>query len=84
MIDTVTQNGMVKKQPGVCVSFMSGSDIKGVILNVFRVYSNVKNRMGGFGKAKKCDDYGKQFPSMVDARRYALSKGYLKPYYSLK
>lgn len=84
MIDTVTQNGMVKRQPGVCVSFMSGSGIVGVVLNVFRTYSNVKNAIGGWGVTKSCDDDKKQFPSMEDARRYALSKGYLQPYYSSK
>lgn len=65
----------------MCVAFLSGSNIDGVILRVHRSYPNLKNKLGGYGKSLHCDNYGRQFPTYEAAKQFALERGYLQPYF---
>jgi len=80
-METVTQSSMVKSQPGIGVSFMSGSDIDGVILHVYRYYQTLKNEFGGLGVFKHADCNGKRFNTLKEANEFALKRGYLMPYF---
>jgi hypothetical protein len=73
---------VIKNQPGIGVSFMSGDGIDGVILKVYRYYTNLKNDLGGFGRFKNADCYGKVFPTIEKATEFCLTRGYLMRYYS--
>lgn len=85
----VTQNGIVKNQPGVCVSFTcpafdwkTMTPIPGKVqLNVTRYYDHLPNKLGGRGVSKKCDHNGKLFNTVEEAKKFALEHGYLTQYF---
>jgi hypothetical protein len=65
MINTVTKDNY-------CVSYVTGSNIKGVLLQVFTVNKDKTHT--------RMDDYNKPFPDKESAQEYALSKGYIQIY----
>jgi hypothetical protein len=78
---TCTQPSIVKSQPGIGVSYHSGSDIDGVILHVYRYYDTLRNSLGGFGRFKNADCHGKRFNSNDEATAFCLKRGYLMPFH---
>lgn len=78
---TCTQLSMVKSQPGIGVSYHSGSGIDGVILHVYRCYDNLTNSLGGRGRFKNADCHGKRFNTIDEATDFCLKRGYLMPFY---
>jgi hypothetical protein len=78
---TCTQPSMVKSQPGLGVSYHSGTGIDGVILHVYRCYDNVRNSFGGFGRFKNADCHGMRFNTIDEASAFCLKRGYLMPFH---
>lgn len=83
MITYVTQNGMTKSQPGVCVSYTLphyGDHM--VTLHVTRHYQHLRNEFGGWGVTKYLDGDGLKFATYEEAKAYAISRGYLQKYFT--
>lgn len=80
----VTQDGMTQSQPGICVAYISSSNETGCELMVFRNRDKIRNRFGGLGVAQNCDCNGMWFQSIDHAKKFAISRGYLKPFYRNK
>lgn len=78
---TCTQSPVVHSQPGIGVSYHSGSDIDGVILHVYRYYAKLRNSFGGLGRFKNADCNGMRFNSTDEATSFCLKRGYLMPYF---
>ena len=78
---TCTAKSVVKSQPGICVSYMTGSGIEGVQLNVFRSYP-VKDQKTGFNcKFLYADNHKRMFKTRQECDKFCLERGYTQPYY---
>lgn len=80
-MNTCTQEGVTVSQPGMSVSFTTGTGMTGVILNVSRHYRNLPNEFGGKGRFKLCDANGKVFKTQDEAKQYALEHGYIREWF---
>ncbi len=88
-INTCTMESTTRRQPGVCVSQISGHDFKsgkmidGVMLSVFRAYERPKDGKTGFinVKYKHCDGNGRVFKSRQECDRFCLERGYTREWY---
>lgn len=84
-ITLVTQNGMTKSQPGVCVSYtLPHYGDHRVTLHVTRHYQHLPNEFGGYGVIKHLDHNGMKFDTYDEAKKFALEHGYLQEYFTAK
>ena len=82
-ITLVTQSGMTKSQPGVCVSYtLPHYGDRMVTLHVTRSYDRLPNEFGGHGVTKHLDGDGLRFSAYEEASAYAADRGYLQAYFT--
>ena len=81
-ITTCSANHVLPKKPGWNVSYLTGTDIDGAILSVFRIHNNLPNEYGGMGRIQYGSGDKKQFKTSAEAQQWAFEHGYLSRHYS--